>query len=308
MTIEWDDQIGETDHVASNGGFDVSLRTVGEPSVDMARAFDGRVFELSLDLVESIVHTDETLVERTDEITDTDTDIDTDIDTDTETADDLAGFDFSVVWPDGSEQLATNGTAVTSEPEPIGGAAPSPGDVAPSFTQLDVGDLQFEMPTLVLTDEPELADADVPDDVAEAVRRAIAAIESASVAAPHVAPQPEVATRLPEIAEITPAGITPAEITTVVQTVAAAPAVALGRFAAPTMATSVEVMYAQLADDFSSVDTATYAASPTFAESPAGGIASVVFIDEPVEEENAGGNDRSSALRRLISGLRRKDH
>ena len=295
LTIEWDDQIGETDHVASNGGFDVSLRTVGEPSVDMARAFDGRVFELSLDLVESIVHTDETLVERTDEITDTDTDIDTDIDTDTETADDLAGFDFSVVWPDGSEQLATNGTAVTSEPEPIGGAAPSPGDVAPSFTQLDVGDLQFEMPTLVLTDEPELADADVPDDVAEAVRRAIAAIESASVAAPHVAPQPEVATRLPEI-------------TTVVQTVAAAPAVALGRFAAPTMATSVEVMYAQLADDFSSVDTATYAASPTFAESPAGGIASVVFIDEPVEEENAGGNDRSSALRRLISGLRRKDH
>ena len=308
LTIEWDDQIGETDHVASNGGFDVSLRTVGEPSVDMARAFDGRVFELSLDLVESIVHTDETLVERTDEITDTDTDIDTDIDTDTETADDLAGFDFSVVWPDGSEQLATNGTAVTSEPEPIGGAAPSPGDVAPSFTQLDVGDLQFEMPTLVLTDEPELADADVPDDVAEAVRRAIAAIESASVAAPHVAPQPEVATRLPEIAPIDPAGITPAEITTVVQTVAAAPAVALGRFAAPTMATSVEVMYAQLADDFSSVDTATYAASPILAESPAGGIASVVFIDEPGEEENAGGNDRSAALRRLISGLRRKDH
>ena len=338
LTIEWDDQIGETVHVASNGGFDVSLRTVGEPSVDMARAFDGRVFELSLDLVESIVHTDETSVERTDSDTGTDTGTDTDIDTgtgtdtdidtgtgtgtdtgtDTETADDLAGFDFSVVWPDGSEQLATNGTAVTSEPEPIGGAVPSPGDVAPSFTQLEVGDLQFEMPTLVLTDEPELADADVPDDVAEAVRRAIAAIESASVAAPHVAPQPEVATRLPEIApidpagitpaEITPAGITPAEITTVVQTVAAAPAVALGRFAAPTMATSVEVMYAQLADDFSSVDTATYAASPTFAESPAGGIASVVFIDEPVEEENAGGNDRSSALRRLISGLRRKDH
>ena len=324
LTIEWDDQIGDTDHVAWNEEFDASLRTVGEPSFDTAPAFNAPVFELSLDLAESSVHTNETLDERTDEITDTDTDTDTADtadDLDTDTADDLAGFDFSVVWPDGSEELATNGTAVTNEPEPIGGAAPPPASVAPSFTQLDVGVLHFEMPPLTPSDEPELADADVPDDVAEAVRRAIAAIESASVAALHVTPQPEVATRLLEIAEIapidpaeidpaeiTPAEIDPAEITPVVQTVAAAPAVALGGFAAPTMATSAEVMYAQLADDFSSVDTATYAASPTFAESPAGGIASVVFIDEPVEEENAGGNDRSSALRRLISGLRRKDH
>jgi len=295
LTIEWDYQIGETDHVASNDEFDAPLRTFAhQPSVDKAPAFDAPVFEVSLALAESTVHTGETVDEIADTVTDTDT------------ADDLAGFDFSIVWPDGSEEPATFDTVATGKPPPVGGLAPPTADVAPSFTQLDVGDLHFEMPPLTLSDEPELADADVPDDVAEAVRRAIAAIESASVAAHHVAPQTEVAQRLPEIAEIAP--IDPAEIAPVVQTVSAALAVALGGFAAPTMATSAEVMYAQMADDFSSIDTATLAASPAPAESPAGGVASVVFIDEPVEVEDAGDNDRSSALRRLIGGLRRKDH
>jgi len=269
LTIEWDVQIGETDHVASNGGFDAPLCTVvGEPSVDTAPAFDAPVFEVSLALAESTVRTDETV----DEIADTDTDTDTD--TADDTAHDLAGFDFSIVWPDGSEEPATFDTAATGKPVPVGGLAP---------------------PT-----------ADVPGDVTEAVRRAIAAIESASVAAPHVAPQPEAATPLPEIAETAP--IDPAEIAPVVQTVSAAPAVALGGFAAPTMATSAEEMYAQMADDFSSVDSAPDVASRAPAESPAGGVASVVFVDEPVEVEDADDTDRSSALRRLIGGLRRKDH
>ena len=253
LTIEWDDQIGETDHVTSNDEFDAPLRTVADqPSVDTAPAFDALVFEVSLAPAESTVHTDETVDAITDTVTDGADD----------TADDLAGFEFSIVWPDGSEEPATFDTAATGKPAPVGGLAP---------------------PT-----------ADVPDDVTEAARRAIAAIESASVAAPHVAPQPEAATPLPEIAEIAP--IDPA------------PAVALGGFAAPTMATSDEETYAQMADDFSSVDSAPDVASRAPAESTAGGVASVVFIDDPVEVEDADDNDRSSALRRLIGGLRRKDH
>jgi hypothetical protein len=39
-------------------------------------------------------------------------------------------------------------------------------------------------------------------------------------------------------------------------------------------------------------------------------VASVVFVDdEPIAEPSGGsGNERSSALRRLIGGLRRKEH
>ena len=297
LTIEWDYQIGETDHVASNDEFDAPLRTFAhQPSVDKAPAFDAPVFEVSLALAESTVHTGETVDEIADTVTDTDT------------ADDLAGFDFSIVWPDGSEEPATFDTVATGKPPPVGGLAPPTADVAPSFTQLDVGDLHFEMPPLTLSDEPELADADVPDDVAEAVRRAIAAIESASVAAHHVAPQTEVAQRLPEIAEIAP--IDPADSVDAAVTVDVASPVGLGGFAPPTMATSAEVLYAQMADDVPTIDPdrGPYLPEQEAKKSPASGVASVVFVDEPVEVEDADDNDRSSALRRLIGGLRRKDH
>jgi hypothetical protein len=38
------------------------------------------------------------------------------------------------------------------------------------------------------------------------------------------------------------------------------------------------------------------------------GVASVVFVDDEPVAESGGGNERSSALRRLIGSLRRKDH
>jgi len=324
LTIEWDDQIGETDHIASNGGFDASLRTVADqPSVHTAPGFDAPVFELSLDLDGT---PDEPTVEQVDVATVDETSVTemvADVD-DTATADDLAGFEFSVVWPDGSAEPASADTVDpvapmnVIEPTPVDDlAAPRAGE-ALSFTQSDDGSLHFQMPLLMLGDEPEFADAEVPDDVAEAVRRAIAAIESASVAPPEVAPQPEVTTRWPAIAEV--ASIDEFELTPVADTFEMAPAAGPGAFAPPTMATSAEVMYAQLLDDGPSASTeavaeaaaaaaAEPAAMPTLAErSPANGVATVVFIDEPVEEESGDIDDRSSALRRLIGGLRRKDH
>jgi hypothetical protein len=38
------------------------------------------------------------------------------------------------------------------------------------------------------------------------------------------------------------------------------------------------------------------------------GVASVVFVDDEPVAESGDGNERSSALRRLIGSLRRKDH
>ena len=92
-------------------------------------------------------------------------------DADTDGEADGDDFEFSVVWPDGSEQLADGAAADLDDSL----------DVEPTFTETDDGELQFSMPPLTLSDEPEMADAEVPDDVADAVRRAIAAIESASV-------------------------------------------------------------------------------------------------------------------------------
>ena len=167
------------------------------------------------------------------------------------------------------------------------------------MTQSDAGNLEFSVPRLELSDDAELADADVPDDVAAAVRRAIAAIESASVAAPAVA-APELATYVPEIADV--------EIDDVddhgVPVVGGAVGV-LGGFAPPTMATRAEVLYGLIDDGADGADDAV----PMPGEAlPTGGVASVVFVDDPVEELSSGGNDRSSALRRLIGSLRRKDH
>ncbi len=97
-------------------------------------------------------------------------------DADTDGEADGDDFEFSVVWPDGSEQLADGAAADLDDSL----------DVEPTFTETDDGELQFSMPPLTLSDEPEVADAEVPDDVADAVRRAIAAIESASVGEPDV--------------------------------------------------------------------------------------------------------------------------
>ena len=301
--IEWDDQIDETDPL--NGTPLTGTPLTGTPLTGPPVAVFDEQFDVADVEAAQVIET----VRET---------VGTEIDTDTDTDEDLVGVEFAVVWPDGSEELATsatsdtvdtnhtNDTAVTadaSEPMLVVGLAP-PGAVVPIFTQSDGGDLRFELPPLTISDDPEAADADVPDDVALAVRRAIAAIEAAMAATPEFAPRPEVITQLPEIAEIAPLD----EFDSVDAADTAWPA-CLDRFAPPTMATSAEVLYAQMADDGPSVAAAAHAvAAPTLAGSPAGGVASVVFVDEPVEAERDGGIERSSALRRLIVSLRRKDH
>lgn len=156
-------------------------------------------------------------------------------------------FGFSVVWPDDPEEPAD-------------------------------GDPEFVMPPLELGHEP---DQDVvSDDVAEAVRRAIAAIESASVAA---TPAGEITGQLPQVDDFAieftdPAGTSSHDVSPFTGT-APSP---FATFAPPVMATRAEVLYGQMNDD-----------------------------GEPIEEQvvaPAGGdNERSSALRRLIGSLRRKD-
>ena len=158
-------------------------------------------------------------------------------------------FDFSVVWPDDPE-------------EPVD------------------GDPALAMPPLELSHEPDQDGGDVPDDVAEAVRRAIAAIESASVVA---APAAEVTGQLPQVDDFTIefddlAGTSSHDVRRVTGS-AASP---FGTFAPPAMATRAEVLYGQMTDD--------------------GRI-----IEEQVVAPADGDDDRSSALRRLIGSLRRKD-
>lgn len=321
LTIEWDDQIDDRSEVAVTNGFDETLLEVAhEPAVEelIADEFDAEALELSLDLAEfedvapfdgmaeaAVVQAaaDEELVLSLDELVDVDIADDATI----ESSDD---FEFAVVWPDGSEV-------------PAAGAQPalSPTDVdaeEPVVRESDDGNLAFTMPPLELSDDLEQADGDVPDDVAEAVRRAIAAIESATVAAAPAAPvAADVTAQLPlvtdaepvEQADRVPATAGPqtsAEDVANADRVAAAPG--FGGFAPPTMATRAEVLYGQMTDDGQIIDEPAVAPKLP-GTSAGGGVASVVFVDEP-EEPTAGGgdNERSSALRRLIGSLRRKDH
>ena len=250
-------------------------------------------------------------------------------DADTDGEADGDDFEFSVVWPDGSEQLADGAAADLDDSL----------DVEPTFTETDDGELQFSMPPLTLSDEPEMADAEVPDDVADAVRRAIAAIESASVGEADV--DVDLGDVVPETAdveishveishveiteidatameitevEITEVEITEVEITDVEITeaetdlagvdeiveapAAPAPANGLAGFAPPTMATRAEVLYGQMSDDGAVV------AEPALAPTLAGQTPAMATSGDAIGGQ---GDERSSALRRLIGSLRRKD-
>ena len=324
LTIEWDDQIDVVDAIAFDDEFDVSLFDVAEESIDdldVSDDIDAEVVELSLELAEFTDDIDDgddgdTLVDapalemlvdvdtlaRPDEgLTDeaiTDEAIADEAITDEAMTGEADDFEFAVVWPDGSEEPAAHADAHVDDL-----------DVSidePVVTQTDDGNLEFTMPALELSDEPELADADVPDDVSDAVRRAIAAIESASVA-PPAALAPDVTTQVPEIADVEiddAVDILSPMVEAPMAEPLAAPVVEFGGFAPPTMAMRAEVLYGLTDDDAVGGDTVS-----TFDGAvPTGGVASVVFVDEPVEEHSGGGNERSSALRRLIGSLRRKDH
>ena len=179
--------------------------------------------------------------------------------------------DFQVTWPNATE-----------EPVLVEAIDVSP-QIAPAFTHSDNGDLRFEMPALELSDDDARAD-EVPDDVAAAVRRAIAAIEMVSGEVPVIAPH----------------DFDPFE-DTIQHPVIEPTGSSSGGFAPPTMAMRAEVMYAE-------AEVAAAAAAEQLDQSslPAADDASTVFIDDQPSEDAA--DERTSALRRLIGSLRRKDH
>ncbi len=186
--------------------------------------------------------------------------------------------DFQVTWPNATEEPVLVET-IDASPQ-----------VAPAFTHSDNGDLRFEMPALELSDDDARAD-EVPDDVAAAVRRAIAAIEMVSGEVPVIAPH----------------DFDPFDDT--IQHPVGEPRVrASGGFAPPTLAMRAEVMYAEQAG--------CCCGRRAFGEpSPPAGVASDVPSRrvEPGERVDVrrrvdAADERTSALRRLIGSLRRKDH
>ncbi len=288
LTIEWDepiDGISETDSAAAFTAsfFDSFVDEDQVDSVDVGTQAEADVFELTLD------HADAPW------------DIDSLVDIETHDVvalDDSDEFEFAVVWPDGTTEASayveTDDVAVVETSADLD-------EVVPAFTQTDDGELQFEMPPLTLSDEPDVADAEVPDDVAEAVRRAIAAIESATVIeAPVATPDVDRTEQIPEVDVDAPI----VDALTAVETVPHA-AAAFGGFAPPTMAMRAEVLYGQVTNEQVAAETS----APIVGEAGlSSGVASVVFVDDPIDEDSGGdSNDRSSALRRLIGGLRRKD-
>jgi hypothetical protein len=177
-----------------------------------------------------------------------------------DSADDTVDLEYQVVWPDD---------------DGIDGENPDTSEEAAAIVEAADGGLYFEMPPLDLTDEPA-SDEEVPDDVADAARCAIAAIESAAVDAPSIAPISD-----PGSGDID-----------------APAATGLGAFAPPSVDTSAEVLYSQW-------ETAA-------AEAATGSGSDAVSVEFDGEELTTAGegeaSDRSSALRRLIGSLRRKGH
>ncbi len=224
---------------------------------------------------------------------------------------DDADFHFEVTWPDGTEEPVALPTDVADSPEGLDAS-----NDALAFVETDDGELQFEIPPLELTDDEVAAD-EVPDDVASAVRRAIAAIESAAGA--PILPTGETPTVDGDVDVVgVPAA---AEITTQFATVESEPVPqGFGGFAPPTMDMRAEVMYAKLEEamleeamhespfesPFDAAPDAVGEHTDSAPMVPSHGVASVVFVDEEPESEPA--DERSSALRRLIGSLRRKDH
>jgi len=156
--------------------------------------------------------------------------------------------------------------------------------------------------TPIATFDEEIV-AEVPADVADAVKRAIAALEAASVPSPTIAP-------ILQPSDFLEAGPAPAAAAFAAPALGAVPA--FSGFAPPTLETSAEAVYARMA-----VEQEVAVEAPDASElrvptsmSPDGEAFSEVAVDDdglPAEDAEDGGNERSSALRRLIGSLRRKD-
>ncbi len=265
---------------------------------------------------------------------------------------------------DHAGEIAVRGTPIVPLDEiepPVAAPPPAPTPAPTPAPVADVPNLTFEMPKLAVTANHLPADHQ-PEEVVDAVRRALEAIEAASAAPARLpavavgdlpsfeptrplhfdvvdplAAEPRRASDASFDPRPSPTGLAVAPVATTVTAPVAveAPAVAVkpaisaleaalpvssaasdavstaggtdervralaestsattsgrGGFAAPTMNDSAEAVYARAA------------AQPTPIAGPAAGVASVVFVDEaPTEHE-----DRTGALSRLISSLRRK--
>jgi hypothetical protein len=316
LIIEWDVELDATTELRADV-FDLSLDYAGDHRDD-----DGTHVEVAddpyLDVVDDLyIETlDDLYVDTTDDLyveTDDDLYVETvehvgasDADATSADAEGDDEFEFTVVWPDGSEESAVlaavdveETTTRVDEQSHVDESDHQVPETEPPFRRSGDGYLEFTMPPLALSDEPELADAEVPDDVAQAVRRAIAAIESAGIATAEFAPPSESTAPLPRIADGGRLDELASPATTETRTAG------LGGFAPPTMAMRAEVLYGLVDADSTVGDVAP---AVQRAASPSTAMPSVVFADDPVEVGSGGGNERSSALRRLIGSLRRKDH
>jgi hypothetical protein len=299
LIIQWDDLSDPTSPLDASNAFDVFMF---DPVRDGDIAVVGAGVESSVDEITIEFGSSETLdvefeiefeVDTEFEVdSDLDSDLDSEVesvpesgvvgdfevDTELETAPDdslveIVAFDddptdFQVTWPNATEEPVLV-EAIDAVPQ-----------AAPAFTHSDNGDLRFEMPALELSDDDAQAD-EVPDDDAAAVRRAIAAIEMVSGEVPVIAP----------------IDFDPFDDT--IQHAVAEPT-GMGGFAPPTMATRAEVMYAE------AEEAAAAAARLEQSSLPALGDAPTVFVDDQPSQDAA--DERTSALRRLIGSLRRKDH
>ena len=295
LTIEWDDQTIEWDHQTNEPNedvrtADVHMSTVAEFATDEVVDYAA---DVELSTFEDLTETFDTF-DAVDTLDTLDVDVDEDLEVDivdgpevvmvvmvdmVNTVEETVELEFTVVWPDGSEEPES-----TDE-----GHQAYEVDADPAFTQTDDGNIQFIMPPLTLSDEPELADADVPEPVADAVRRAIAAVESASFSPPvpyaDTTLRAEITAQLPQIVDIDTADRDVLDDTVIrpIAPVVVTPG-GFGGFAPPTLATSAHVLYGQQPTDGASVGVAT--------------------LEADIDHQG----DRSSALRRLIGSLRRKDH
>jgi hypothetical protein len=274
---------------------------------------------------------------------------------------------FQIVWPDGSEEVLVGsdadvaGMAPEHDAEPLvaeqhGAPGPEDSPVDPPLRSSGVVPAEetvppapepaplpfsFEIPPLVVADDNLPMDHQ-PEEVVDAVRRALEAIESASAAPARIAfvaiadlpsfepttsmefevVDPFVVTSRPvDVAdqrEATPVAEPVAEPVAVIAAVSALEAMWPFQTDAPHDVVAVAPAAAvQPVADAASVVFAGFA-PPTMNDSaevvyarlaedavragPRTGVASVVFVDE----EPVAHDDRSSALKRLIGSLRRK--
>jgi hypothetical protein len=311
LKIEWDDEFDDEfdgafdgDRAEFDGEFDLSLLEVAERPVDELEILhhaevDADVFELSLDDVELIEDDEADVVLAFDQLFDAETLDDAELDEIALAPDEVV--DLETVDPEVVEHPADETTPDVDLFDDVPAApvvevpdvevadaviaGPSEADdfsvVWPASPEEADGDPEFAMPPLELSHEPDQDGGEVPDDVAEAVRRAIAAIESASMAAPT--PAAEVTGQLPQMDDFAIEFTDPPRTSSPDVAAATGTAAAFGTFAPPAMATRAEVLYGQMTDDGRT-------------------------IEEPVVTPGGGDNDRSSALRRLIGSLRRREH